>query len=131
MGTCPESASMGHCVAQDLGMGGIASLFKKKFGGFKELQQQRAAVGECGILSRQNRFVYYMITKKRTNQKPTYETIEDSICFMKTHAVNNNVSHICLPKIGCGLDKLKWSKVRKIIKNVFADTNIKITVYEL
>merc|ERR1711933_376114 len=118
--TCPESASMCHCVAQDLGMGkGIASLFKKKFGGFNELQNQRAKVGECAVLERQERFIYYMITKKRSNQKPTYDTIEECVEFMKNHAVDNGVSHICMPKIGCGLDKLKWNSATQKLQSQF------------
>merc|ERR1712154_620059 len=130
--TCPDTSSMCHCVAQDLGMGkGIATLFKRKFGGFNELKQQRARVGECAVLDRKGRYVYYMITKKRSNQKPTYQTIESSIRYMKNHAVINGVSHISMPKIGCGLDRLQWNKVKKIVKNEFKDTNVKITVYEL
>lgn len=35
---------------------------------------------------------------------------------------------IAKPKIGCGLDKLEWSKVKAIIEEVFADTDIEILV---
>ena len=33
-----------------------------------------------------------------------------------------------MPLIGCGLDKLKWGKVRKIIIDTFNDTDIEILV---
>ena len=38
---CPPSASLAHCVSEDLAMGrGIAKIFKKEFGGVKELKEQ-------------------------------------------------------------------------------------------
>lgn len=33
-----------------------------------------------------------------------------------------------MPKIGCGLDKLDWTAVREIIREMFADTDIEILV---
>ena len=130
--TSPESSSLCHCVSRDLGMGkGIAVLFKKKFGGLNALRAQKAQIGQCAILMRQNRFVYYLITKERYFHKPTYQTITASIEYMKNHAVINNVSHISMPKIGCGLDRLQWNRVEAIIRSTFKNTNIKISVYEL
>ena len=39
--TCPATASLVHCVSEDMNMGkGIATLFKKKFGGVAELRTQ-------------------------------------------------------------------------------------------
>ena len=38
---CPATASLAHCVSEDMHMGkGIASLFKKQFGGVAELRTQ-------------------------------------------------------------------------------------------
>lgn len=39
--SCPDSASLGHCVSEDMHMGkGVATLFKRKFGGVEELRAQ-------------------------------------------------------------------------------------------
>ena len=39
--SCPDSASLAHCVSEDLHMGkGVATLFKQKFGGVGELKSQ-------------------------------------------------------------------------------------------
>lgn len=39
--SCPSSASLAHCVSEDMHMGkGIATLFKQKFGGIGELKSQ-------------------------------------------------------------------------------------------
>lgn len=36
-----------------------------------------------------------------------------------------------MPRIGCGLDKLEWNKVKEMIKEIFEDTDIVIEVYYL
>ena len=48
---------------------------------------------------------------------------------MKNHAESKNVLRISMPQTGCGLDKLDWSKVRTLIKEVFRPTNIEIIVF--
>merc|ERR1719433_1077601 len=129
--TSPQSASLCHCVARDLGMGkGIAVMFKRTFGGLGELRKQQVAVGGVGVLLRDNRFVYYLVTKKRSTDLPTSGPLTASLKSMRDHAVANGVKHIAMPKIGSGLDRLKWNKVESSIMKIFGETNIRITVYE-
>lgn len=35
---------------------------------------------------------------------------------------------LAMPRIGCGLDRLQWVKVKEIIEEVFANTNVEILV---
>lgn len=35
---------------------------------------------------------------------------------------------LAMPRIGCGLDRLEWAKVKKIIKATFANTDVEILV---
>lgn len=74
-----------------------------------------------------------LVTKARHYEKPTYKTIKDALHDLKCGLLScyPNVKHIGMPLIGCGLDKLEWSKVSEIIKNQFADTDIEITVCKL
>ena len=46
---------------------------------------------------------------------------------MRGHALLSNV-HIIIPKIGCGLDKLSWNEVLKILKDTFTDSGILIQI---
>ena len=48
--------------------------------------------------------------------------------MMKRVCKANNIKKVAMPVIGCGLDKLKWDKVSKIIKNIFKDIDIEILV---
>ncbi|KAG7472574.1 hypothetical protein MATL_G00110060 [Megalops atlanticus] len=130
--SCPADESLAHCISEDCRMGaGIAVLFKRKFAGVDELKAQRKTPGECAVLRRGQRFVYYLITKKKASQKPTYDTLRQSLQAMKAHCLENGVTSLSMPRIGCGLDRLKWDKVSVMIEEVFQDTNISITVYTL
>ncbi|XP_053500157.1 ADP-ribose glycohydrolase OARD1 [Ictalurus furcatus] len=130
--SCPSTDSLAHCISMDCKMGaGIAVTFKKKFGGVNELLAQQKQPGECAVLKRGGRFVYYLITKNKYNQKPTYETLRRSLAAMKAHCLENGVTRLSIPRIGCGLDRLSWRNVSVIIGEVFQHTDVAITVYSL
>ena len=42
--------------------------------------------------------------------------------------IPSDCKKIAMPVIGCGLDRLEWSKVSEIIKEVFECTDIEILV---
>lgn len=48
---------------------------------------------------------------------------------MRCHMVEHGVKELAIPKIGCGIDKLKWNEVEARIRKVFEDTECCITVY--
>ena len=130
--SCPSSASLAHCISEDAHMGkGIATLFKRKFGGVDAIKSQKAQTGEIAVLERADRFVYYLITKRRYFHKPTYDTLRSALTAMKIHAVAHEIDEICMPRIGCGLDKLDWDRVKRLLESEFRETKIQITVYYL
>ena len=87
--------------------------------------------GDVAVLQRGGRFVYYLVTKDRYFHKPTYLSLESSLVMMRLHAVENKVKHLAMPKIGCGLDRLEWSKVKDIINSVFEKTDVTVHIYSL
>ncbi|XP_059383610.1 ADP-ribose glycohydrolase OARD1 isoform X1 [Carassius carassius] len=130
--TCPPTDALAHCISEDCRMGaGIAVLFKKTFGRVDELLAQKKQPGQCAVLRISERFVYYLVTKKKYNQKPTYDNLRKSLVSMREHCLANGVNSISMPRIGCGLDRLKWENVSSIITEVFQDTQISITVYTI
>lgn len=106
-------------------------MFRNKFGRVEDLKKQDRQIGEAAILKMNLRFVYYMITKEKYFNKPTYETLTTSLKYVRDHCVANGVKGLSMPKIGCGLDGLLWSNVKNIILEVFSKTGIRITVYYL
>ena len=129
----PKDHCLCHCVSRDLAMGaGIAKNFKKRYGGVQELKNQKVKVGGCGKLYSCERVIYYLVTKEHYWDKPSYKTLTSSLNSMKIDMlVENKHTLLAMPLIGCGLDKLEWSKVEEIIRNVFFDTDIQIKVYKL
>jgi len=116
-----------HCISSDCKMGaGIAVLMRKKFklSGIKDLYPMLRQYSICIHYNG----VYNLITKEKYWHKPTYDSMKTALDGMKIHAEDNGIKHIVMPKIGSGLDKLSWSKVSEMIKEVFEDTDIEILV---
>lgn len=120
-----------HCVSADYRLGaGIAVMLQKKF----KLISKLESIGDnrypnCIFLNP----VFNLVTKKNYWDKPTYESLEDSLNIMKIMILElnkggENVKFVAMPKIGCGLDRLSWIKVKELIKEVFIDIDIEILV---
>ena len=119
-----------HCISADCKLGkGIAKKFREKFGHMNKLRNMETEVGGVSIIKIENRYIYNLVTKDRYFQKPRYINLESSLIKMRKHAIENGIKKIDMPKIGCGLDKLNWYRVRDIIMKVFYNYGIEITVY--
>lgn len=149
-----------HCVSEDFHMGkGIAVKFRQKFGSVNFLLSQKAKIGECAMLriplyipddrgmnkekekekeidkedkeKNKDRIIFYLVTKKRYWGKPTLDSLKNSVRYMSEICKKENIKSISMPRIGCGLDGLKWKDVYGIIEEAFSDCHIKINVYSL
>lgn len=138
--TVSDDYFLAHCISADFGMGaGIVVQFNKRFnmkhklfdmfdGNIVNAWDMNGKTGNPqGTCIKVDR-VLNLITKREYWSKPTYETFTQAILSMKNVALENNITKIAMPLIGCGLDKLKWNKVSEIIQNTFKDTNIEILV---
>lgn len=43
----------------------------------------------------------------------------------------NGVSKLAIPKLGCGIDRLEWAKVKNLLYDVFDGETVEITVYSI
>ena len=57
-------------------------------------------------------------------------SLESSLRTMRDQCLENNIHQLAMPRIGCGLDKLNWDQVSRLIQTVFADDDIQITIYK-
>ena len=48
-----------------------------------------------------------------------------------SHAAMYGVSAIAIPRIGCGLGQMNWQGVVKMLRDVFAYSDIHVAVYTL
>ena len=131
----PEDYYLTHCISADFGMGkGIAVEFNKHFDMKNKLHTQypdyvnqwhrSKMIGHCIHEGR----VFNLVTKERYWHKPTYISITYALKHMRTLCYLNNIKKVAMPIIGCGLDRLEWSKVSKIIQTLFEDVDIEILV---
>lgn len=124
-----------HCISEDFVMGkGIAKTFKQLFpelkakdrliANYKREKYKRLLAVPC-----QKALVGNLITKRYYYNKPTYETLKESLTELRGYVDKNSIKRILMPRIGCGLDGLKWEKVKLIIEEIFADADIEILVF--
>lgn len=140
----PDQVLYMHCISSDLAMGaGIAVPFNKKF----HIREQFQAAFDHGIIAPneikhptciRTGSVLNLITKEKYWIKPTYDDLEESLRCAK-HVMDNILKdkrmsdpvyspYVVLPVIGCGLDKLRWPEVQKIIMKVFANYPVEFHV---
>jgi len=122
-----------HCISLDCAMGaGIAVDFQKRFN-LRNVVKIRSNeyIGECVTFARfkdngEREIVFNLMTKKLYWHKPTYDSLKATLISMKEEIKRLDIKYLAMPKIGCGLDRLQWGKVREIIQEVFEDTDIEI-----
>ena len=116
-----------HCISKDCMMGaGIAPLMKSTFnlwGLYSKVKEWPSCVYYNGVLN--------LVTKEHYYDKPTYESFKKALTCMKNYLESFGIKRIVMPRIGCGLDKLEWEKVREYIKEVFEEMDIDILVCSL
>jgi hypothetical protein len=126
-----------QCISADFAMAaGIAVQFNDKYN-LKNLLKDKFndyiynTYPETRVILCNNK-VFNLITKLNHYEKPTYKSLEKCLYEMKKMLLNPeygiNKNKIAMPRIGCGLDRLKWDKVKMIIEKVFQDTNVEILV---
>lgn len=130
-----------QCISADLAMGaGIATQFNKYFDTKNNILKfkNESKITNDWIPLEIGDYIYTkpvisLITKNKYWHKHTLENLFlsldgaeqciNDIIFM------NNITEIRLPKIGCGLDKLKWTDVKPKIIELSKKIDIDIVVY--
>lgn len=126
-----ESYELAHCISADAKMGaGIAVHFRQRFGLDALQEQARSQPLEIGACYRVGRTLN-LVTKDKYWHKPTYGTLTSSLASMKLVCEAEGLTRLAMPQIGCGLDRLKWDKVKQIIQEVFEETDIEIVICSL
>ena len=77
-------------------------------------------------------YVYNLVLKKNDRDQASYENLRKSLILMREHMKERRIEKVVLPlkTDSCIIRELSWNAVRTLIKNVFYDENVKITVYD-
>ena len=121
---------LAHCISTDCEMGlGIAKTFNKQYPSMKNTLKNR--ISNNTVCELYNNKVFNLITKEKYWQKPTYESLENSLKAMANDCWLLNIKILAMPRIACGLDKLNWNRVKAMLEGIFKDLDITIYVYVL
>lgn len=130
-----EKYAYAHCISLDCEMGkGIAVDFNKRFKGMRKFLINIIKADDLNFpktipcFKNGKLLVFNLITKKSYWGKPTYDTISKCIEQMAEQCQRHQIRYLAMPKIGCGLDRLQWAKVREIIIQNFKDMDITIEI---
>lgn len=126
---------LAHCISADFAMAAgivvefnkeidMKSRLKKKYPDYIMDWIRNSRSYDCLLEDR----VFNLVTKTRYYNKPTYNSLTGALVMMRDLCNEKGINKIAMPLIGCGLDRLMWSRVSKIIKDTFVDTDIDILV---
>ncbi|KAL9984264.1 hypothetical protein ACROYT_G006538 [Oculina patagonica] len=129
--------SLAHSVSADFDMtDGIANKFRKKYGDYNNLIkkglnfQQDSQVGDIAVLERnESSFVYYLITREYWWDHATPSSMRACLEQLRKHCQEHGVEKLAIPRLGTGADKIDWPFVKRIVEDVFKETDISITAY--
>lgn len=136
--TVSDDYYLAHCISVDFALGaGIAREFNKKFDMRRKLKERCFNLsdymvrcnldGTCVLIDH----VLNLVTKQKYFHKPTYDSLQQALYAARQICIRNNIKKIAMPQIGCGLDRLSWTEVSRIIQQVFGDMEIEILVCKL
>ena len=128
-----------HCVSSDFALGaGIAKIFREKFPIFVERKQEmirkfpKAKLSGLFSVASNGYIIVNLVTKKNYWDKPTYETMETSLRSLRQYIMQRpHIKRVLMPRIGCGLDRLDWSRVRVMIENILEKVDVEVKVFYL
>lgn len=101
--------------------------FRRKFGMITEPENQNRKVAEIGKSQIEQRKLLYIITKKYFCQKPNYESLFDSLQNQRTFCIDNSINQLACPHLS--LDGLKWDIVQNMLRFIFHNSPVCMTVY--
>ena len=118
---------LAHCVASDICMGaGIAVPMNARFGLRQALRDSGESLEHptCVLVGR----VFNLVTKAESWQKPTVPDFLASLRMMRDQCVDLGVERLAMPRLGCGLDGLRWPDVKRAIQADFFETDVDVLV---
>ena len=73
------------------------------------------------------RYIFSLVTKFRYYHKPTYESVLASLYELREIVIDAGITHLSLPKLASGYDKLDFNIIFELICQVFDP--LPITIY--
>jgi len=128
--TAMPHMAIGHCISEDRAQTkGIAKTICDVCPENRNVYH--VPIGSVSVTKVDTYIVYNLVTKERYFQKPTYENLEMCLKNLRAKLIEDKVTKLAIPELGCGLDQLQWSRVLPLIKKVLQGVELDIYVYKL
>jgi len=114
---------------------GIAIEFKRRWPAMYEEYAARCADGRFGlgdvfVWSEGDVTVYNLGTQAHWRKKAQLPALARALRKMTELAAHAGITRIGLPRIGAGLGGLDWMRVKRVLGEVGAETDVTLTVFE-
>ncbi|XP_048514296.1 ADP-ribose glycohydrolase OARD1-like [Athalia rosae] len=114
-----QKDNMVHCISADCKASqGIADqMVKKGLIGREMLQSVHPEITDVISTTYPGRTIYNLVTKSN------YKSLCDALTTLKKVILRDRIKTLSIPKLGCGLDKLQWYRVKQMISYIFKDSD--------
>ena len=120
--------SIGHCVSADAQMSKCFAQFLSERVPRLRRTCRRANLLEDQVFpfwdSSSSWYIYKLVTREKYSDKLDLKTLATTLQNMQAHATMHGTSSIAIPKTGCGLDQMNCQDVVKLLRNIFAYSDI-------
>jgi len=124
-----QRIALAHCVSSDLKMTkGIALEFRRRFGGIDQLRRLPRSVPDVIFLQLKERVIFHLVTKQHFWQKPEPEHLFQCLQKLRALCEELEIKTLTCPRLGTGLDGLKWETVRSMLQYIFRNSQVTIQV---
>lgn len=118
-----------HCISGDIAFGaGVAKEDNNRYNMRTKIQRKYGDTVDAGKAILVER-VFNLVDKYGCRDRADIAYLTDALIDMKNQCDIYGISHIIMPRIGCGRDRLNWSEVRNNIDYIFGNSDIDITIY--
>lgn len=125
----PEEYSLVHSTSANFDIPhGLAKIFRDKYGREEDLKGRQPAVGSVLKLQDGQRVLFYLMTRRTFHQRPSYETLWNTLKQLKEQVLELNLSKLAMPKMDCSRNGLNWRTIRNMVEVIFKDTTVEILV---
>ena len=87
--------------------------------------REKSVVGRALLIES----IFNLVDKDGCRDRARLSNIESALNDLKKQCDTWGIKELVMPRIGCGRDRLKWVDVRKLIYEIFDNSDINVTVY--
>lgn len=129
----PQGYYLAHCITGDFSLGaGVAKKIDFIFNMKEKLHRfftsgAKYHLGDALLVDN----VFNLVIRRNPTKKAKYKRLRAALEDMKDQMEDNMITKIAIPKLDCDHERMDWGRVKEIVEEVFANTDVEILVCNL